>query len=68
MRLCLQCGKRRENTLESSVPKRRGREGGRRWQFRVVGYFANAVFDATGLRLRSIPYTPTKVKAAMGSA
>jgi len=26
---------------------------------------SNAVFDATGARLRSIPYTPTKVKAAM---
>jgi CO/xanthine dehydrogenase Mo-binding subunit len=25
----------------------------------------NAVFDATGVRLRSIPYTPAKVKAAM---
>ena len=25
----------------------------------------NAVFDATGVRLRSIPYSPAKVKAAM---
>ena len=26
---------------------------------------SNAVFDATGVRLRSVPYTPAKVKAAM---
>jgi nicotinate dehydrogenase subunit B len=29
---------------------------------------SNAVFDATGVRLRSIPYTPAKVKAAMQAA
>lgn len=34
----------------------------------VPSAISNAVFDATGLRLRSIPYTPAKVKAAMGSA
>jgi CO/xanthine dehydrogenase Mo-binding subunit len=28
---------------------------------------SNAVFDATGVRLRSVPYTPDKVKAAMRS-
>jgi CO/xanthine dehydrogenase Mo-binding subunit len=26
---------------------------------------ANAIFDATGARLRSVPITPEKVKAAM---
>jgi CO/xanthine dehydrogenase Mo-binding subunit len=26
---------------------------------------SNAVFDATGVRLRSAPYTPAKVKAAL---
>jgi nicotinate dehydrogenase subunit B len=26
---------------------------------------ANAVFDATGLRLRSVPFTPDRVKAAL---
>jgi nicotinate dehydrogenase subunit B len=31
----------------------------------VPSAIANAVFDATGVRLRSIPYTPAKVKAAM---
>jgi CO/xanthine dehydrogenase Mo-binding subunit len=31
----------------------------------VAGAIANAVFDATGVRLRSVPYTPEKVKAAM---
>ena len=31
----------------------------------IPSAIANAVFDATGVRLRSIPYTPAKVKAAM---
>jgi nicotinate dehydrogenase subunit B len=31
----------------------------------VPAAISNAVFDATGVRLRSIPYTPTKVKAAL---
>jgi len=31
----------------------------------VPSAISNAVFDATGIRLRSIPYTPDKVKAAM---
>jgi len=26
------------------------------------------VFDATGVRLRSVPYTPAKVKAAINAA
>jgi nicotinate dehydrogenase subunit B len=34
----------------------------------VPSAISNAVFDATGIRLRSIPYTPAKVKAALGSA
>jgi CO/xanthine dehydrogenase Mo-binding subunit len=29
---------------------------------------ANAVFDATGVRLRRVPFTPARVKAALGSA
>lgn len=33
----------------------------------VPSAISNAVFDATGVRLRSTPYTPAKVKAAMGS-
>jgi CO/xanthine dehydrogenase Mo-binding subunit len=33
----------------------------------VPSAISNAVFDATGVRLRSIPFTPAKVKAAMGS-
>jgi nicotinate dehydrogenase subunit B len=32
----------------------------------VPSAISNAVFDATGVRLRSIPYTPEKVKAALG--
>ncbi len=31
----------------------------------VPSAISNAVFDATGVRLRSIPYTPKKVKAAL---
>ncbi len=31
----------------------------------VPSAISNAVFDATGVRLRSVPYTPAKVKAAM---
>jgi nicotinate dehydrogenase subunit B len=31
----------------------------------IPSAIANAVYDATGVRLRSIPYTPAKVKAAM---
>ena len=31
----------------------------------IPSAISNAVFDATGVRLRSVPYTPTKVKAAM---
>ena len=31
----------------------------------ISSAISNAVFDATGARLRSIPYTPAKVKAAM---
>jgi CO/xanthine dehydrogenase Mo-binding subunit len=34
----------------------------------VPSAISNAVFDATGVRLRSVPYTPAKVKAAMGGA
>jgi CO/xanthine dehydrogenase Mo-binding subunit len=31
----------------------------------VAAALANAVFDATGVRLRSIPFTPSRVKAAL---
>jgi len=34
----------------------------------IPSAISNAVFDATGVRLRSIPYTPAKVKAAMQGA
>jgi CO/xanthine dehydrogenase Mo-binding subunit len=33
----------------------------------VPSAISNAVFDATGVRLRSIPYTPDKVRAALGA-
>ena len=33
----------------------------------VPSAISNAVFDATGVRLRSVPYTPAKVKAALQS-
>jgi CO/xanthine dehydrogenase Mo-binding subunit len=33
----------------------------------IPAAIANAVFDATGARLRSVPFTPDKVKAALGT-
>ncbi len=33
----------------------------------IPGAIANAVFDATGVRLRSLPFTPDKVKAALAA-
>jgi CO/xanthine dehydrogenase Mo-binding subunit len=34
----------------------------------VPGAISNAVFDAIGVRLRSVPFTPEKVKAAIDGA
>jgi CO/xanthine dehydrogenase Mo-binding subunit len=34
----------------------------------IPAAIANAVFDATGVRLRSVPFTPDKVKAALAQA
>jgi nicotinate dehydrogenase subunit B len=34
----------------------------------VPAAIANAVFDAIGVRLRSVPFTPAKVKEAMARA
>ena len=34
----------------------------------VGGALANAIFDATGKRLRSVPFTPSQVKASAGIA
>lgn len=34
----------------------------------VPAAISNAVFEATGARLRSVPFTPAKVKAAIGAA
>jgi CO/xanthine dehydrogenase Mo-binding subunit len=31
----------------------------------VAAAIGNAVFDATGVRLRQVPFTPARVKAAM---
>jgi CO/xanthine dehydrogenase Mo-binding subunit len=33
----------------------------------VAGALGNAVFDATGLRLREVPFTPARVKAAFAN-
>jgi len=33
----------------------------------VPAAVANAVFDATGVRLRTAPFTPERVKAALGA-
>jgi CO/xanthine dehydrogenase Mo-binding subunit len=34
----------------------------------VVAALANAVFDATGVRLRTVPFTPTRVEAALAKS
>jgi len=34
----------------------------------VAAALANAVFDATGIRLRTVPFTPVRVKAALANA
>jgi CO/xanthine dehydrogenase Mo-binding subunit len=34
----------------------------------IPSSISNAVFDAIGVRLRSVPYTPDKVKAALKGA
>ena len=34
----------------------------------VAAAIGNAIFDATGARLRQIPFTPTRVKAALRGA
>ncbi len=31
----------------------------------IAGAIANAVFDATGVRIRRVPFTPDRVRAAM---
>jgi nicotinate dehydrogenase subunit B len=33
----------------------------------VAAALANAVFDATGVRLRTVPFTPARVKRALAS-
>jgi nicotinate dehydrogenase subunit B len=34
----------------------------------IPGAISNAVFDATGVRIRSVPFTPSKVRNAMREA
>ena len=34
----------------------------------VAAALGNAVFDATGLRLREVPFTPARVKAAFAAS
>ena len=34
----------------------------------LAAALANAVFDATGVRLRTVPFTPARVKAALASS
>ena len=61
-------------SLEVVCRGRPTREGGalHRWTHVGAGAtppaIANAVFDATGARLRSVPFTPDKVKAALAAA
>jgi hypothetical protein len=39
-----------------------------RWHRSVPAAISNAVFDAIGVRLRSVPFVPEKVLAAMKTA
>jgi len=34
----------------------------------VAAAVGNAIFDATGVRVRQVPFTPERIKAAMGAA
>jgi nicotinate dehydrogenase subunit B len=34
----------------------------------VAAAVGNAIFDATGVRLREVPFTPERVKAALAQA
>jgi CO/xanthine dehydrogenase Mo-binding subunit len=34
----------------------------------VAAAIGNAIFDATGARIRQVPFTPPRVKAALGEA
>ena len=33
----------------------------------VAGAIGNAIFDATGVRLRQVPFTPERVKTALAA-
>jgi nicotinate dehydrogenase subunit B len=33
----------------------------------MASAIGSAIFEATGVRLRSVPFTPAKVKAALGA-
>jgi hypothetical protein len=33
----------------------------------VAGAIANAIFDATGVRIRQVPFTPARVRAALAA-
>jgi nicotinate dehydrogenase subunit B len=34
----------------------------------VAGAIGNAIFDATGVRIREVPFTPERIAAAMAAA
>ena len=61
--------RRRRSRSRSSIVRERS-PGARasRWPAPSRPAIANAVFDATGARLRSVPFTPDKVKAALAAA
>jgi hypothetical protein len=48
--------------------RRHGRDHGEPSAAIVPAAIGNAVFEATGARLRSVPFAPAKVKAALGAA
>ena len=54
-------------TVLVNMPNERAMGAGETAVTVVPAAIANAVFDATGVRLRQVPFTPVRVKAALAS-
>jgi CO/xanthine dehydrogenase Mo-binding subunit len=56
------------NTIIISDPTQPSAGGGEPQNLPVAAGVANAIFDATGVRMRDTPFTPAKVRAALKAA